>query len=85
MRKRQDDRRKKMGDWNEYYFPQEVLEQADAVRNSMAELEGEIEKLAEKIQGRTESIYCRFRRLLLYQSGCGRGVSETGGNRGIRL
>ena len=38
MRKRQDDRRKKMGDWNEYYFPQEVLEQADAVRNSMAEL-----------------------------------------------
>lgn len=37
-----------MGDWNEYYFPQEVLEQADAVRNSMAELEGEIEKLAEK-------------------------------------
>lgn len=37
-----------MGDWNEYYFPQEVLEQADTVRNSMAELEGEIEKLAEK-------------------------------------
>ncbi len=37
-----------MGDWNEYYFPQEVLEQADAVRNCTAELEGEIEKLAEK-------------------------------------
>lgn len=36
-----------MRDWNEYYFPQEVLEQAEAVRNCTADLEGEIQKLAE--------------------------------------
>ncbi|MFR5583254.1 MAG: hypothetical protein ACLTLQ_05005 [[Clostridium] scindens] len=76
-----------MGDWNEYYFPQEVLEQADTVRNSMAELEGEIEKLAEKYRD-VQKVYivgsgdCYFASKSRRRQ---RRFRKLGGNRGIRL
>lgn len=37
-----------MRDWNTYYFPQEVLEQAEVVRNCVAEMEKNCKDLAKK-------------------------------------
>lgn len=37
-----------MKDWNTYYFPQEVMEQAEVIKKCMIQLETDIRKLAEK-------------------------------------
>lgn len=37
-----------MRNWDTYYFPQEVMEQAEVIRNCMTNLEGVCQKLAEK-------------------------------------
>ena len=36
-----------MKDWNTYFFPQEVMEQAEAIRNCTEELKGQIENIAD--------------------------------------
>lgn len=43
-----------MRDWDTYYFPQEVMEQAEVIRKCMTNLEENCQKLAEKYQSITK-------------------------------